>query len=123
MRVPLQRLCLSSLCLLLQRKGRGKGQGAIKASMEDDGKVISGFSLVSSSSLLLLMVVVDCVVNCVVVCCGVYMQQVQLCKNRVQKMTSSNTSVGIKKLGKDNYQPWQFRMSNYLMGVKVFGDM
>ena len=30
-------------------------------------------------------------------------------------MTDSNTNVWIEKLDKENYQPWKFKMSNYLM--------
>ena len=36
-------------------------------------------------------------------------------------MTDNNTNVGIEKLDKDNYQPWKFRMSNYLMGKGLWG--
>ena len=36
-------------------------------------------------------------------------------------MTNINTNVGIEKLDKDNYQPWKFRMSNYLMGKGIWG--
>ena len=36
-------------------------------------------------------------------------------------MTDDSTNVGIEKLDKDNYQPWKFRMSNYLMGKGLWG--
>ena len=36
-------------------------------------------------------------------------------------MTDNNTNVGIEKLDKDNYQPWKFRMSYYLMGKGLWG--
>ena len=36
-------------------------------------------------------------------------------------MAESNTNVGIKKLEKGNYQPWKFRMRNYLMGKSLWG--
>ena len=36
-------------------------------------------------------------------------------------MTNKNTNVGIKKLDKDNYKPWKFKMSNYLMGKGLWG--
>ena len=36
-------------------------------------------------------------------------------------MIDNNTNVGIEKLDKDNYQPWKFRMSNYLMGKCLWG--
>ena len=36
-------------------------------------------------------------------------------------MTDSNTNVGIEKLEKENYQPWKFRMSNFLMGKGIWG--
>ena len=36
-------------------------------------------------------------------------------------MTDDNSNVGIEKLDKDNYQPWKFRMSNYLMGKGLWG--
>ena len=36
-------------------------------------------------------------------------------------MTDNNTNVGIEKLDKENYQPWKFRMSNYVMGKGLWG--
>ena len=36
-------------------------------------------------------------------------------------MSDNNTNVGIKELDKDSYQPWKFRMSNYLMGKGLWG--
>ena len=36
-------------------------------------------------------------------------------------MAESNTNVGIEKLEKGNYQPWKFRMRNYLMGKSLWG--
>ena len=36
-------------------------------------------------------------------------------------MTNNNTNAGIEKLDKDNYQPWKFKMSIYLMGKGLWG--
>ena len=36
-------------------------------------------------------------------------------------MTDDSTNAGIEKLDKENYQPWKFRMSNYLMGKGLWG--
>ena len=36
-------------------------------------------------------------------------------------MTNNNATVEIEKLGKENYQPWKFKMSNYLMGKDLWG--
>ena len=36
-------------------------------------------------------------------------------------MAESSTNVGIEKLEKGNYQPWKFRMKNYLMSKSLWG--
>ena len=36
-------------------------------------------------------------------------------------MADQNNSVGIEKLDKNNYQPWKFRMRNYLIGKSLWG--
>ncbi|MCO5561419.1 hypothetical protein L7F22_015040 [Adiantum nelumboides] len=36
-------------------------------------------------------------------------------------MTDNSNTVGIEKLDKDNFQPWKFRMRNYLMGKDLRG--
>ncbi|MCO5547811.1 hypothetical protein L7F22_001263 [Adiantum nelumboides] len=36
-------------------------------------------------------------------------------------MTDNSNTVGIEKLDKDNFQPWKFKMRNYLMGKDLWG--
>ena len=36
-------------------------------------------------------------------------------------MNESSNTVGIEKLEKNNYQPWKFRMKNYLIGKSLWG--
>ena len=36
-------------------------------------------------------------------------------------MGDNNNNVGIEKLDKNNYQPWKFRMRNYLIGKSLRG--
>ena len=36
-------------------------------------------------------------------------------------MAENSSNVGIKKLDKDNFQPWKFRMRNYLIGKDLWG--
>ena len=36
-------------------------------------------------------------------------------------MADNNTNVGIEKLDKNNYQPWKFKMRNYLIGKSLWG--
>lgn len=35
-------------------------------------------------------------------------------------MADNNNNVGIEKLDKNNYQPWKFRMRNYLIGKSLW---
>ena len=35
-------------------------------------------------------------------------------------MANNNNNVGIEKLDKNNYQPWKFRMRNYLIGKSLW---
>ena len=36
-------------------------------------------------------------------------------------MSDNSNTVGIEKLDKNNYQPWKFRMRNYLIGKSLWG--
>ena len=36
-------------------------------------------------------------------------------------MNESSNTMGIEKLEKNNYQPWIFRMRNYLIGKSLWG--
>ena len=36
-------------------------------------------------------------------------------------MSDNINTVGIEKLDKNNYQPWKFRMRNYLIGKSLWG--
>ena len=36
-------------------------------------------------------------------------------------MSDNSNTVGIEKLDKNNYQPWKFRMRNYLIGKSFWG--
>ena len=36
-------------------------------------------------------------------------------------MGDNSNTVGIEKLDKNNYQPWKFRMRNYLIGKSLWG--
>ena len=36
-------------------------------------------------------------------------------------MGDNSNNVGIEKLHKNNYQPWKFRMRNYLIGKSLWG--
>ena len=35
-------------------------------------------------------------------------------------MADNNNNVGIEKLDKNSYQPWNFRMRNYLIGKSLW---
>lgn len=37
------------------------------------------------------------------------------------EMAENNNNVGIEKQDKNNYQPWKFRMRNYLIGKSLWG--
>ena len=36
-------------------------------------------------------------------------------------MVDNSINVGIEKLDKENFQPWEFWMRNYLMGKDLWG--
>ena len=36
-------------------------------------------------------------------------------------MSENRDTAGIEKLEKNNYQPWKFRMRNYLIGKSLWG--
>ena len=42
-------------------------------------------------------------------------------EDKTTQMAESSTNVGIEKLEKGNYQPWKFRMKNYLIGKSLWG--
>ena len=58
-------------------------------------------------------------------------QNLRCCKNRrkcrihvfaeIEEMGKNSNTVGIEKLEKNNYQPWKFRMRNYLIGKSLWG--